>query len=146
MDTAKTLEIIKNTARNNVMKTLGIEIVSAEKDLVVLSMNVEPKVHQYTGILHGGVSVVIAETAASIGAVLNSDLTQVTPVGIEINANHLRSVSKGKVTAEARPVFHGKTLSVWQIEIKDEKQRLVCVSRCSIALRKGGAISEIENK
>lgn len=142
MNTETALELIKDTAQNNVMKTLGIEIESAEKDLVVLSMNVEPRVHQYTGILHGGVSVVIAETAAAIGAVINSDLTQVTPVGIEINANHLRSVAKGKVIAEARPVYHGRTLSVWQIEIKDEKQRLVCVSRCSIALKKGGVIAE----
>lgn len=142
MNNKTALDIIKDTAQHNVMKTLGIEVESAEKDLVVLSMNVESRVHQYTGILHGGVSVVMAETAASIGAVVNSDLTKVTPVGIEINANHLRSVSKGRVIAEARPVFHGKTLSVWQIEIKDEKQRLVCVSRCSIALRKGGAIIE----
>lgn len=142
MDNQTALELIKDTAQNNVMKTLGIEIESAEKDLVVLSMNVEPRVHQYTGILHGGVSLVIAETAAAIGAIMNSDLTKVTPVGIEINANHLRPVAKGKVTAEARPVYHGKTLSVWQIEIKDEKQRLVCISRCSMALRKGGAIAE----
>jgi 1,4-dihydroxy-2-naphthoyl-CoA hydrolase len=142
MSENKALQIIKDTAKHNVMKTLGIEIESAEKDLVVLSMNVEPRVHQYTGIMHGGVSLVIAETAAGIGAVLNSDLTKVTPVGIEINANHMRSVSKGRVTAEARPLYHGRTLSVWQIEIKDERQRLVCVSRCSIALRKGGAITE----
>lgn len=142
MNNKTALDIIKDTAQNNVMKTLGIEIESAEQDLIVLSMNVEPRVHQYTGILHGGVSLVIAETAAAIGAVLNSDLTKVTPVGIEINANHLRSVSRGKVRAFARPVFHGKTLSVWQIEIKDERQRLVCVSRCSIALRKGGVIAE----
>ena len=136
------LEIIKQSSNHNVMKTLGIEIVSAEKDLVVLSMNVEPRVHQYTGILHGGVSLVLAESAASIGAVINSDLTKVTPVGIEINANHLRSVSRGKVTAEARPLYHGKTLSVWEIEIKNDRQRLICISRCSIALRRGGAITE----
>ena len=127
MDENTALEIIKQSSQHNVMKTLGIEIVSAEKDLVVLSMNVEQRVHQYTGILHGGVSLVLAESAASIGAVLNSDLTKVTPVGIEINANHLRSVSSGKVTAEARPLYHGRTLSVWEIEIKNDRQRLVCV-------------------
>ena len=85
------------------------------------------------------VSLLLAETAASIGAVMRSDLTRVAPVGVEINANHLRAVSCGKVTAEATSVYHGKTISVWQIEIKDERQRLVCVSRCTIALRKGGA-------
>jgi len=137
-----TLEIIKQTAQMNVMKTLGIEIESAEKDLVVLSMPVEPRVHQFTGILHGGVSVVLAETAAGIGAAINSDLTQVTPVGIEINANHLRPVSSGRVTAQARAAYHGKTLSVWQIEIRDEEGHLICVSRCSIMLKKGGVLTE----
>ncbi len=136
------LEIINRTSEFGVMKTLGIEIVSASKELVVLSMNVVPKVHQYSGVLHGGVSLVIAESAAGIGSLLNSDLKNVTPVGVEINANHLGSVKEGKVTAEARPLYHGKTLSVWDIQIKDEKQRLVCVSRCTIALRQRSLAAE----
>jgi 1,4-dihydroxy-2-naphthoyl-CoA hydrolase len=89
--------------------------------------------------MNGGVSLLLAESAASIGAVVSSDLSKVAPVGIEINANHLRSVSRGRVTAEATPVYHGKTLSVWQVEIKDGRGRLVCLSRCTLALRKGAA-------
>ena len=118
---------------------LDIVVESAEPGRVVISMPVDERVHQYIGIMNGGVSLLLAESAASIGAVVSSDLSKVSPVGIEINANHLRSVSKGRVTAEANSVYHGRTLSVWQIEIKDDRGRMVCVSRCTLALRKGAA-------
>ncbi len=142
---ANILESLKSRGKQTVLQTLNIKIESAEKELVVLSMPVEDRVHQYTGLLHGGVSVVMAETAASIGAALNTDLTRYTPVGVEINANHLRSVSKGIVTAEARPVYLGRQMSVWSIEIKDERERLVCVSRCTLALKPGSALEEIKS-
>jgi 1,4-dihydroxy-2-naphthoyl-CoA hydrolase len=132
-------ELLEKTLDSELLRFLGVRIESVEPEKVVLSMQVAPHVHQYIGIMNGGVSLVLAETAASIGAVMRSDLSKVAPVGIEINANHLRAVAKGKVTVEAGSVYHGKTISVWQIEIKDERQRLVCVSRCTIALRKGGA-------
>lgn len=135
------LNSLKTRGQGTVLQTLDINIESAEKELVVLSMPVTERVHQYTGLLHGGVSVVLAETAASIGAALNTDLTRYTPVGIEINANHLRTVSKGSVRAEARPVYLGRQMSVWAIEIKDERERLVCISRCTLALKPGSAIA-----
>ena len=137
-----TEELLEQTANSELLRLLEIRIESVDKEKAVISMPVTPRVHQYIGIMNGGVSLLLAETAASIGVVANSDLTKVTPVGIEINANHLRPVSKGRVTAEARAVYHGKTLSVWQIEIKDEKGRLVCISRITIALKKGGAFPE----
>ena len=135
-------EFLENTANSELLRLLEIKIESVDAEKTVLSMPVTPRVHQYIGIMNGGISLLLAETAASIGAVAKSDLSQVTPVGIEINANHLRPVSRGRVTAEARPLYHGKTLSVWQIEIKDQRERLVCISRCSIALRRGGAFPE----
>jgi uncharacterized protein (TIGR00369 family) len=135
------LDILRSRADRTVLKTLSIEIVSAAPDLVVLSMPVDERTHQYTGLLHGGVSLVLAETAASIGAALHTDLQRYTPVGVEINANHLRSVSGGTVTAEARPVYTGRQMSVWAIEIKDERHRLICVSRCTLALKPGSALS-----
>jgi 1,4-dihydroxy-2-naphthoyl-CoA hydrolase len=134
------LEILRNRRGGTVLETLDITIEAAEKERVVLSMPVTERVHQYTGLLHGGVSVVLAETAASIGAALNTDLTRFTPVGVEINANHLRSVTKGRVTAEATPIYIGRQMTVWAIEIKDERERLVCVSRCTLALKPGGAL------
>lgn len=135
------LDHLRNRADRTVLRTLNITIVSADPDLVVLSMPVDERTHQYTGLLHGGVSVVLAETAASIGAALNTDLQRYTPVGVEINANHLRTVARGTVTAEARPVYTGKQMSVWGIEIRDEQERLISVSRCTLALKPGSALS-----
>ena len=131
--------LIKITAENELMKFLGVKIETAEVDRVVLSMEVTPKVHQYIGIMNGGVSLYLCETAASIGVVASSDLSKVTPVGIEINANHLRAVSKGVITVEAKPLYSGRTMSVWNIEIRDAREKLVCTSRCSILLRRGAA-------
>ena len=135
------LDHLRSRADHTVLKTLGITIETAEPELVTLSMPVDERTHQYTGLLHGGVSVVLAETAASIGAALHTDLERYTPVGIEINANHLRTVSSGVVTAQARPVYTGRQMSVWAIEIRDERERLVCISRCTLALKPGSALS-----
>jgi 1,4-dihydroxy-2-naphthoyl-CoA hydrolase len=132
-------EIIEIAAKAKLFEMHDIVVEEAEPGRVVLSMPVDERVHQYIGIMNGGVSLLLAESAASIGAVISSDLDKVTPVGIEINANHLRAVSKGRVTAEANSIYHGKTLSVWQIEIRDDRKRLVCTSRCTLALRKGAA-------
>jgi uncharacterized protein (TIGR00369 family) len=138
------LEMMRSGADRTVLKTLDIKVESAEPDRVVLSMPVTERVHQYTGLLHGGVSVVLAETAAAIGAALNTDLERYTPVGVEINANHIRSVSSGRVVAEATPVYKGRQMTVWSIEIKDERERLICVSRCTLALKPGSALSSAE--
>lgn len=138
------LEMMRSGAERTVLKTLNIKVESAERDRVVLSMPVDERVHQYTGLLHGGVSVVLAETAASIGAALNTDLEKYTPVGVEINANHIRSVSRGRITAAAVPVYKGRQMTVWSIEIRDERERLICVSRCTLALKPGSALSSAE--
>lgn len=132
-------ELFEQTAENELMKFLGVRIETAGKERVVLKMEVTPKVHQYVGIMNGGVSLYLCETAASIGVVASADLTKVTPVGIEINANHLRAVSKGIITVEAKPLYSGRTMSVWNIEITNEKGRLICTSRCSVLLKKGAA-------
>ncbi|HEY8560752.1 MAG TPA: PaaI family thioesterase [Pyrinomonadaceae bacterium] len=135
-------EILEQTRQSELLKIFDVEIERAEKGLVVLTMPVTPKVHQYIGIMNGGISLLLAETAASLGAVIGSDLTRVTPVGVEINANHLRAVSKGILRVEAKSIYHGRTLSVWQIEITNERGKLVCVSRCTISLKKGAAFPE----
>src|SRR5262249_54605534 len=112
----------------------------------VLSMPVDERVHQFTRILHGGASVVIAESAASIGAACNTDLTKYIPVGVEINANHLRPVSKGTIQAVAVPAHIGKQMMVWNIEIRDHRNRLTCVARCTLALRPGNAIKNADGE
>lgn len=133
------IELIKQTQDNELLKFLGVKIEIVEPERTVLTMEVTPKVHQYIGIMNGGVSLFLCETAASIAAVANADLTKYAPVGIEINANHLRAVSKGKITIEAKPFYNGKSMSVWNIEITNDRGKLICVSRCSILHKKGAA-------
>jgi len=130
-------ELLKLTAENELLQFLGVKIEKATGDHVVLSMPVTPKVHQYLGIMNGGVSLFLAETAASIGVVAGQDLSQVSPVGIEINANHLRAVSKGILTVEAKPIYAGRTMAVWSIEITDDRGKLVCVSRLTMMIKRG---------
>src|SRR5687767_1379069 len=125
-------ELIEQTAKSDLMQFLGVEIKEASAERVVLTMEVTPKVHQYMGIMNGGVSLYLCETAASVGTVAGVDLTNFAPVGIEINANHLRAVSKGMITVEAKTVYPGRTLNVWQIDITNDKGKLVCTGRCSV--------------
>ena len=134
--------LIEKTAQNELMQFLGVKVEVATADRVVLTMEVTPKVHQYVGIMNGGVSLYLAETAASIGVVVSADLTKVTPVGIEINANHVRAVSKGIITVEAKPIYPGRTLNVWSIEITDERNKLICTSRITILVQKRAAFPE----
>lgn len=129
-------ELIADVARNELFQFLGVQIVEASGERVVLTMEVTPKVHQYMGIMNGGVSLYLAETAASIGVVAGADLTKVTPVGIEINANHLRAVGKGTITVEAKPIYPGRTMSVWGIEITNDKGKLICTSRITLLNQK----------
>ena len=135
-------EIIEQTRQSELLRIFDIDVERAEKGFVVLTMPVTPKVHQYIGIMNGGISLLLAETSASLGAVISSDLSEVTPVGIEINANHLRAVSKGTLRVEAKSIYHGRTVSVWQVEITNERGKLICISRCTISLKKGAAFPE----
>jgi len=130
-------ELIKITAENELLQFLGVQIEKASGDHVVLTMEVTPKVHQYLGIMNGGVSLFLAETAASIGVVAAQDLSEVSPVGIEINANHLRAVSKGILTVDAKPIYAGRTMAVWNIEIANDKGKLVCISRLTMMIKRG---------
>ena len=122
------------------MATLGMELVESTKERVVLTMPVTPTVHQPFGLLHGGASVALAETAASIAAWNNCDQATEMAVGLEINANHVRAKRDGIVTATATPEHVGRKTQVWSIRITDEAGKLVCVSRCTLAVvpRAGG--------
>jgi uncharacterized protein (TIGR00369 family) len=138
-------ELIKRSGENELMRFLGVEIVEATAERVVLTMEVTPKVHQYLGVMNGGVSLYLCETAASVGVVAGVDLEKYAPVGVEINANHLRAVSKGIITVEATPIYPSRTLSVWQINITNDRGELVCTSRCSVLMQKRRANIKPEN-
>lgn len=119
---------------NTLIGALGIETVTLEKDLVVMTMPVDHRTKQPVGFLHGGASVALAESAASVGASLNVDLESFSVFGIEINANHIKSKRDGIVTAKATPAHIGKTTMVWEVTIVDEDEKLICISRCTIGV------------
>ena len=119
------------------MHTLGIELVEVTPERVVATMPVTPRHHQPHGIMHGGASVALAETVASIGATAALKLDGQRAVGLEINANHLRAVTSGTITATATPIHVGRSTHVWGVEIRDAQERLVCVSRCTLAVLEG---------
>ena len=120
---------------NTIHEALGITAVELSRERVVLEMEVGPKVHQPMGILHGGASAVIAESAASIGAWFNCDTDEEYVVGTDLNITHLRARRDGKVRATATPVRIGRTMHVWSIEIDDEDGKPVAIARCSLAVR-----------
>lgn len=124
-----------STPLGTLAETLGIRTIETSPDAVVLEMDVGPPVHQPMGILHGGASSVVAETAASLGALLNCDLEREYPVGIELNISHLRARRDGTVIATATPIRKGRSVHVWSIDLDDEDGRPVAVARCTLAIR-----------
>lgn len=113
---------------------LGIEFVAVGDDWISARMPVNDRTKQPYGRLHGGASVVLAETLASVAAAMTVDPAQFAAVGMEINANHLRPAGDGHVTATARPESIGRTTQVWSIRIEDEQGRPVCISRMTAAI------------
>lgn len=131
--TQTTVEQLRAHSRNTLAETIGIRVTEIGPDFLRATMPVDPKTHQPMGVLHGGASVALAETIGSLAANLRVDRDLYACMGQEINANHLRPVSSGLVTATARPYHIGKRSQVWSIEIRDEQEKLVCVSRLTMA-------------
>ncbi len=127
------VEIINDFLKNTAAQHLGIEAVEVGDDFIRGRVAVDPKTRQPYGILHGGVSVLLAETLASVAADY-ACAPGSQAFGLDINANHLRSAAKGWVSAVAAPVHIGRSTQVWQIELTDEQGRLVCVSRMTAAV------------
>ena len=115
----------------NVHDHLGVRVVEADKERVVLAVEVGPTVHQPYGILHGGVSALLAEGAASMAGALNVAEDQIV-VGTELNISHLRPMTHGTLSATATPIRVGRSVHVWSIEMTDEQGRLISVARCSL--------------
>jgi len=126
---------LHNLATRGLADAMGIAIVELTATRVIATMPVDHRTKQPFGILHGGASVALAETVASLGATANVDRQEFVAVGLEINANHIRAKSDGVVTATATPIHIGKTTHVWDVRIVDEDERPVCVSRCTLAIR-----------
>jgi len=132
--TQTSVEQLREYSRETLAHTIDIRVTEIGPDFLRATMPVTPRTHQPMGVLHGGASVALAETIGSVAATLCVDQEKYVCLGQEINANHLRPVSSGIVTATARPFHIGKRSHVWHIEIRDEKDRLVCVSRLTMAV------------
>lgn len=128
------LEAVQTASDAGLGGLLGIRFTQVEFDRVVATMPVVPSLHQPFGLLHGGASLALAETVASIGAWINIDQDDRMAVGLEINANHVRPVREGTLTATGRPLHRGRTTQLWEVRIEDERGKLVCASRCTVAV------------
>ena len=125
---------INGWAANTMLETLGIRYTEIGEDWLRGTMPVDHRTHQPYGLLHGGASVALAETLGSTAAMLTLDPAKFGVVGLEINANHVRGVREGIVTGTAKTLHIGRSTQVWEIRIEDERQRLVCVSRITMAV------------
>jgi len=129
-----TLEEMQAACASTLVANLGIEFTALGEDFIEARMPVDERTKQPMGLLHGGASVALAETVGGAGAWLSIEEGAVC-VGLEINANHVRSATQGWVVGRATPLHIGKTTQVWQILVRDAAERLVCVSRLTIAVR-----------
>jgi len=128
-----TLEQLTERSKNTFIEHLGIEYLEIGDDYLKARMPVDQRTRQPAGLLHGGASVALAETLGSIAADLCVDGEKKAIVGLEINANHVRPVNDGWVTGVTRPIHVGSTTQVWEIRIYNEQDKLVCVSRLTVA-------------
>jgi 1,4-dihydroxy-2-naphthoyl-CoA hydrolase len=130
-----TLEMLNARTHNNMVGFLGIEYTEIGSDYLCARMPVSDKTVQPMGILHGGASVVLAETLGSVGSVLLIDINKQYAVGLEVNANHIRSVPQGEwVFAKASILHKGRKTHIWEIKIENADRKLVCTSRLTVAI------------
>lgn len=128
------LEDLFALGKNTMSEHIGVEFIEIGENYLKGRMPVDHRTNQPYGLLHGGASCVLAETLGSIASALVIDQSIYICVGLEINANHIRSAKKGFVMGTASPIHLGKSTHVWDIQIKDEEQKLVCISRLTVAI------------
>ncbi len=128
------VDTLNSMGENTIHDALGIQFTVIGDDYLTATMPVDQRTHQPYGLLHGGASVVLAESLGSTGAGLCVDHQRFFVVGQEINANHLRSVTDGHVTGTARPIHTGRRSHIWEVHLTDDRNRLVCISRLTLAV------------
>ncbi len=136
MDKKEILRKIEERTGNTMVSTIGIEITDFGEEYLSGKMPVDDRTKQPFGLLHGGASVAFAETLGSMGAGMHVDLENYSVVGIEINSSHLKAMKEGWVYGKAVPIRIGRKIQVWDIDIKDEKDNMVCKSRLTLAVIK----------
>ena len=135
MDKGKVLKICNQIADKGLLKTLEIKFTDVGDDFLTATMPVNEKVYQPDGILHGGATVALAETVGSAAVAVLTKNSNLTIRGIEINANHIKSVKKGSVIATAKPIHLGKTIQLWEIRTVDEENQLISISKLTTYTR-----------
>jgi len=125
---------IQPLGKNTIAEQIGIEFMEIGPDFLKGRMPVDHRTHQPYGLLHGGASCVLAETLGSVASALVIDQSKFICVGLEINANHIRGVREGFVTGIATPIHIGASTHVWDIRIQDDRDKLVCISRLTVAI------------
>jgi 1,4-dihydroxy-2-naphthoyl-CoA hydrolase len=130
------------TYDNTILESLGIRVLEMTADRVTMELDIGPQVHQPMGILHGGASAVLAESAASMGTFMNCDPEKEYAVGIELSVSHLKSKTAGLLKATATPIRKGRSVHVWNIDLTDENEDKVAVSRCTVLIRSWNSDSE----
>ena len=128
------LDALNNMGDGCMVEHLGIKFTEIGNDYLIATMPVDERTKQPLGLLHGGASVALAETMGSLGATLCLDLNKQYAVGLEINTNHIKSAKSGVVTGKASPIHMGKGTHVWSIEIKNDENQLVAISRITLAI------------
>lgn len=136
------MDFALNRWQNCAISHLGIEMVEAGDDYLKARMPVDERTRQPAGLLHGGVSAVLAETLASCGTFFTLDSSKQHCVGLSIDASHIRSVREGYVFGTASPLHMGRLTQVWQVRITDEQDRLVCVSRVTMAILDNASVPD----
>lgn len=126
------LATVQKMEHGNILEALGVKIIEIGDDFIKGKMPVDHRTHQPHGILHGGASVVLAESLGSIGSNLILDTSKNYAVGLDVNANHIRPVSEGNVYGIAKPIHIGRKSHVWSIEITSEEGKMVCISRLTM--------------
>ena len=129
------VDILNEQGKNTLVGLLDIRFTRIGENYLIAEMPVNDKTRQPHGILHGGASVVLAETLGSVAANLVLNNNKQYAVGLEINANHIRSVSSGVVTGKALPIHIGRSTQVWSIEITNEESKIVAISRITVAVK-----------
>lgn len=128
------LEQINRSHDNTAVSQMGIEFTAVGDDYLVARMPVDARTRQPAGLLHGGATMLLAETLASCAAWQTIDRARSDAVGLEINANHLRACHEGWVTGRVAPIHAGRSTQVWEVRVTDEKERLLSISRVTISL------------
>lgn len=129
-----TPESLNERPKNHIGQVLGIQFTEVGTDFLKATMPVDERTHQPAGILHGGASVVLAETLGSMASYMIVDPEKKLAVGLEVNANHLRPVASGSVTGICTPIHIGAKTHVWDIKIYTDKGKLSCISRLTVAI------------